>query len=269
VAGKDRERELARAKFERQQARRAAEAAKRRRRNTIIAATAGVVVVVAGMLWFLRPSTSTPAASATTAAPQPSGTSTAGMAKGCVAPPATRTNDLSWNQSPSPVLTKGQKGALLLRTNCGDLVITMDTENAPVTSNTMAFLTQQGFFDDTPCHRLTTAGLYVLQCGDPTGGGSGGPGFSIKDENLPKAGKNNYPQGTVAMANSGPNTNGSQFFLVYQDTTLPPNYTIWGSLTKGLDIVQTIAAKGVMGGGTDGPPAQPVSIISGKTTLPQ
>ncbi len=268
MAGKERERELARAKYERQQARRAAEAAKRRRRNTIIGAVAGVAVVAAGLFWFLRPAPSSqPVAGPTT--PTPSATSTAGMAKGCTAPPPTRSNDLTWKQAPAPVLTAGQKASLGFRTNCGDLVITMDTAAAPVTSNSMAFLTQQGYFNDTSCHRLTTSGIYVLQCGDPTASGSGGPGYSIKDENLPKAGKNNYPQGTVAMANSGPNTNGSQFFIVYQDTTLPPSYTIWGTLTKGLDIVQRVAAKGVTGGATDGPPAQPFSIVTGKTTLPQ
>jgi len=106
-----------------------------------------------------------------------------------------------------------------------------------------------------------------LQCGDPTGTGTGGPGFNIPDENLPEAVENNYPAGTVAMANAGPGTSGSQFFLVYQDTTLGPDYTIWGSITSGLDILQTIASAGVVDGGADGTPATGVTIESTKVTI--
>jgi peptidyl-prolyl cis-trans isomerase B (cyclophilin B) len=102
--------------------------------------------------------------------------------------------------------------------------------------------------------------LYVLQCGDPTATGSGGPNFTYRDENLPAEGLNNYPAGTVAMANSGPGTNGSQFFLVFADTTLGSNYTIWGTVTQGLDIVKAIAKVGVKGGGADGAPIQPIEI---------
>ena len=100
----------------------------------------------------------------------------------------------------------------------------------------------------------------MLQCGDPAGNGTGGPGYSIPDENLPAEGEANYPAGTVAMANAGPGTGGSQFFIVYEDTTLPSGYTIWGTVAKGLDVVKGIAAAGVEGGGTDGPPAQRVVI---------
>ncbi len=121
-------------------------------------------------------------------------------------------------------------------------------------------LAKAGYFNNTLCHRLTTSGLYVLQCGDPTATGTGGPGFTFKDENLPKNVVNNYSAGTVAMANSGPSTNGSQFFLVYANTTLAPSYTIWGQITTGLDIVKAIAAAGVKGGGADGAPAQTIAI---------
>ncbi|MEI6294930.1 MAG: peptidylprolyl isomerase, partial [Actinomycetes bacterium] len=98
------------------------------------------------------------------------------------------------------------------------------------------------------------------QCGDPTASGSGGPPFSYPDENLPTVPTNDYPAGTIAMANSGPNTNGSQFFIVYKDTTLAPSYSIWGVVTKGLDIVKRVAAAGVLGGGTDGTPKQTIAI---------
>ena len=107
---------------------------------------------------------------------------------------------------------------------------------------------------------MVTEGIKVLQCGDPTATGTGGPGFTIPDENLPAEGGVNYPAGTVAMANAGPGTSGSQFFLVYEDTTLPPNYTIWGEVSSGLDVVAKIAEAGVAGGGTDGTPAAPIGI---------
>jgi peptidyl-prolyl cis-trans isomerase B (cyclophilin B) len=102
----------------------------------------------------------------------------------------------------------------------------------------------------------------VLQCGDPTGTGGGGPNFTFKDENLPAQADNNYPAGSVAMANSGPNTNGSQFFLVYDDTTLGASYNLWGKITKGLDIVKSIAAYGTANGSGDGAPKATVEIMT-------
>lgn len=148
---------------------------------------------------------------------------------------------------------------MTLTTDQGVIAIAMDPA-AEVTDASMAYLAADGYFNNTPCHRLTTQGIYVLQCGDPTGTGTGGPDYQIPDENLPENTPNNYPKGTVAMANAGPNTNGSQFFIVYQDTTLPPNYTIWGTVSQGLDVVEKVAAAGVQGGGTDGPPALPITI---------
>ena len=147
-----------------------------------------------------------------------------------------------------------------LTTNCGTIVITTVGKKAPWTLTEMSTLAKAGYFDGSLCHRLTTAGIYVLQCGDPTATGRGGPGFSYPDENLPANALNNYPAGTVAMANSGPGTNGSQFFLVFADTTLGPDYTIWGKITKGLDIVQAIAKAGVKGGGADGTPNTTVAL---------
>ena len=155
---------------------------------------------------------------------------------------------------------RGRVGKFTLFTNCGMIVITTDGVKAPVTLTALTALVKANYFDNSLCHRLTTQGLYVLQCGDPTATGTGGPGFTFQDENLPKNVANNYPAGSVAMANSGPNTNGSQFFLVYADTTLSPAYTIWGQITTGLDIVKAIAAVGVQGGGADGAPAQAIAI---------
>jgi peptidyl-prolyl cis-trans isomerase B (cyclophilin B) len=157
-------------------------------------------------------------------------------------------------------------------TNCGDIVVTLNPK-APQTITNLSALANAGYFNKSLCHRLTTEGLFVLQCGDPTASGSGSPtGWKgYKDENLPQAGAKNYPAGTVAMANSGPGTNGSQFFLVYADTQLGPNYTIWGKITKGLDLVKKIAAVGAyqMQGDQayyagDGYPVQMVEIVKAK-----
>ena len=157
-------------------------------------------------------------------------------------------------------VTKGVNGKMTFVTNCGNIVITTFGKKAPNTVHTIGVLAKAGFFNASLCHRLTTSGLYVLQCGDPRANGMGGPGWNYADENLPKPINNNYPAGTVAMANSGANTNGSQFFLVFGNTRLDPYYTIWGQITSGLDIVKAIAAKGVVGGGGDGAPLQKIAI---------
>ena len=162
-----------------------------------------------------------------------------------------------------PASLKHSAVKFILKTNCGPIVFTADGVNAPVTVTVMSALAKAGYFDNSLCHRLTTSGIWVLQCGDPTASGSGGPAFNYVDENLPTGvAQNDYPAGTVAMANSGPHTNGSQFFLVYQNTTLPPNYTIWGHITRGLNIVQAIAALGTTNGSGDGSPKQPIAIQS-------
>ena len=161
--------------------------------------------------------------------------------------------------TPKKVLTKFPKKFTLV-TNCGNIVITTVGSKAPFTMTSIAALAKGGYYDNSLCHRLTTQGLFVLQCGDPTATGSGGPEFTYPDENLPTNKSNNYPAGTVAMANSGPNTNGSQFFLVYANTTLAPSYTIWGTITSGLDIVKAIAKAGAIGGAPDGKPAKTIAI---------
>ncbi|QWC85106.1 peptidylprolyl isomerase [Nocardioidaceae bacterium] len=161
-----------------------------------------------------------------------------------------------------------------LSTNQGDVPVDLDTDLAPCTVASFLSLAEQGYYDDTPCHRLTTAnaGIFVLQCGDPTGSGSGGPGYQFDDEvdqltdELQCSGNACiYPTGTVAMANAGPGTNGSQFFLVYEDSPLPPAYTVFGQMSPaGLEVVQEIAAAGTVEGASpdDGPPAQETIIES-------
>ena len=162
--------------------------------------------------------------------------------------------------APAQKLPKKLPRTFTFETNCGNIVITTVGAKAPITITQLSTLAKGGYFDNSLCHRLTTQGLYVLQCGDPTATGTGGPNFTYGDENLPSATENNYPAGTVAMANSGAGTNGSQFFLVFADTTLGANYTIWGTITQGLDIVKAIAKAGVKGGGADGPPNRAIAI---------
>jgi peptidyl-prolyl cis-trans isomerase B (cyclophilin B) len=160
-------------------------------------------------------------------------------------------------------------------TNCGAIEVSLDSK-APITITSLTALIKGKYYDNSICHRLTTQGLFVLQCGDPTLTGSGNPTgwVGYKDENLPKEGADNYPAGTVAMANSGPGTNGSQIFFVYENTTLGPNYTIWGKITKGLDVVRYIAKQGAVTQDAngqyvytgDGFSAQPVQINSAKVS---
>jgi peptidyl-prolyl cis-trans isomerase B (cyclophilin B) len=126
-------------------------------------------------------------------------------------------------------------------TTQGVITVKMLTAEAPCTTFSFRFLASRGYFNSTHCHRLTVQGIYVLQCGDPTGTGSGGPGYSFNDENLAGA---TYPAGTVAMANAGPNTNGSQFFFVWKNTTLPALYTPFGTVIGGMKVLQKIAAAG-------------------------
>jgi peptidyl-prolyl cis-trans isomerase B (cyclophilin B) len=168
------------------------------------------------------------------------------------------------------VAAKSPAKTLTITTNCGDIVVSLLGTKAPMTVTSIAALANAGYYNKSLCHRLTTEGIFVLQCGDPTASGSGSPtGWTgYVDENLPQATGVNYPAGTVAMANSGPKTNGSQFFLVYKDTVLGPNYTIWGKITKGLDLVQKIGDVGAyqMNGNQamyagDGYPIQTVEIV--------
>ena len=157
---------------------------------------------------------------------------------------------------------------LTLNTNCGPIRAILLTKRAPQTTTNISFLANSKYYNGTICHRLTTDGLYVLQCGDPTAQGAGSPGgwSGYKEENLPKVGAKNYPAGTLAMANSGPGTNGSQFFLVYADTQLGPNYTIFGRITSGLDLLKKIAEVGAYKVESDGqayyaPDGFPIQLV--------
>lgn len=261
-----RARQVAKAKAERQAARRAVQKQQNRARALWAAGIVFGLVLVGGIIFAAWPE-STPADSTASASPG---------ATAAPAPIATPQNVNCTEATPnkqSKTFTKPQNeklkpGAMMtLGTNCGPIVIALDVAQAPKTSNAIAFLADQGWYNNNGCHRLTVEGIFVVQCGSPSLDGQGGPGFKLPEENLPKAGANgaaNYAAGTVAMANAGKGTGGSQFFLVYQDSPLPPDYTIFGQVTSGLDIVQYVASQGVSSasatGPTDGPPNQPLII---------
>ena len=143
-------------------------------------------------------------------------------------------------------VAKNLPKTMTIETNCGVIVISLLPNKAPLTITKLSALAKAKYFDGTFCHRLTTSGISVLQCGDPSASGGGGPkGWKgYKDENLPTNKADYYPEGTVAMANSGRGTNGSQFFLVFAPSTFEPNYTIWGKITKGLDLLKKIGEVG-------------------------
>ncbi len=123
-----------------------------------------------------------------------------------------------------------------LDTNHGEIVIELDPQRSPLAVNNFVFLANDGFYDGVVFHRVIEN--FMIQGGDPTGTGRGGPGYKFRDE---IDGAGDYSRGTVAMANAGPNTNGSQFFIVHRDTGLPHSYTIFGKVTSGMDAVDSIA----------------------------
>lgn len=170
------------------------------------------------------------------------------------------------NASPPPATpTVSGRVAVTLALTTGKVPVVLDADAAPCTVGSFVSLADQGYFDGTKCHRLTTQGIFVLQCGDPLATGMGGPGYTIPDE---LTGSEAYPAGTLAMANAGaPHTGGSQFFIVYADTGLPPSYTVFGRLTpRGLKVVQEIAAQGTADGGPDGAPKEQVVVRAVRTS---
>jgi len=146
-----------------------------------------------------------------------------------------------------------------LVTSCGEIVLTLDPKAAPKTVNSFVFLARQGFYDGAPFHRVIPG--FMAQGGDPTGAGTGGPGYSLPDENLPTA-TPSYPRGLAAMANSGANTSGSQFFLMLADTPLPANYSVFGMVASGLETLDAIAQipMGLSGNNEQSRPLQSVYL---------
>jgi len=292
VPTNEQRRATAKRKLERQLERREAQA-RRRRLYTIIGSVVAAIVVVAaviGVVVFTHHKSNNTTAAASSAAPSSSAEPTEPAAAGtgqlpAFKPPADLGANCQYPASTEPaskpnnpprtgkVPTDPAQVSVSMTTNQGNIGIQLDNAKSPCTVNSFASLAQQNWFNGTACHRLTTSPeLSVLQCGDPTGSGSGGPGYQFANEYPTNQYQPDdpqlqnpvtYPRGTLAMANAGPGTNGSQFFLVYKDSQLPPNYTAFGKIDEtGLATLDKIAAAGVAGGGQDGKPALDVQVKS-------
>jgi peptidyl-prolyl cis-trans isomerase B (cyclophilin B) len=298
-SSKTRQRKLARAKMERQMARRAAKARRNRQLQAGIAVGLVALLAILGTAWALGVFSSKPK------------TAAAGT---CAWNPADTTNNQNLKDVGTPPTSGEPRNGhetISIQLGQGTVSGSIDPAKAPCTASSLKYLAGKKFFDNTKCHRLTTSGLYVLQCGDPSGTGQGGPAYTFADENLPTtspsasasastsasasasataspsaspptsaspsasaaAGTYTYPRGTLAMANSGPDTNGSQFFIVYKDSPLPPSYIVFGTVTAGLDVVEKIAAGGAVdtsGAATgDGKPKEDVVIKTLTITGPE
>jgi peptidyl-prolyl cis-trans isomerase B (cyclophilin B) len=284
VPTNEQRRASAKRKLERQLERRAQQA-RRRRTVAIIGGSVAAVVVVAGVVVTVvmthhkdrskHPSATGNSATATGPSTSlPAFKPAADLGANCQYPPAP---EPAAKQVKPPrqgkVPTDPAQVSVSMVTNQGRVGLLLANNESPCTVNSFASLAQQKFFDGTRCHRLTDGPTSsILQCGDPSADGTGGPGYQFANEYPTDQYKPGdpaarepvtYPRGTLAMANSGPNTNGSQFFMVYKDTQLPPQYTIFGKIQQdGLDTLDKIAKAGVAGGGTDGPPATEVLITS-------
>jgi peptidyl-prolyl cis-trans isomerase B (cyclophilin B) len=220
------------------------------------------------------PTTLPPPMAAPEALPLPSFTPSADLGANCEYPKAPEPASKPVNPPRTgKVPTDPAQVSVSMVTDQGKVGLMLANAKSPCTVNSFVSLAQQGFFDGTQCHRLTTSPtLAVLQCGDPKGDGTGGPGYQFANEYPTDQYKPEdpalhqpvvYPRGTLAMANAGPNTNGSQFFMVYHDSQLPPNYTVFGTIQDdGLATLDKIAKSGVNGGGQDGAPATAVTIKS-------
>ncbi|TRW84766.1 peptidylprolyl isomerase [Mycolicibacterium sp. 018/SC-01/001] len=285
-------RATAKRKLERQLERRA-ERDRKRRTYTIIGSAVAAVVVIAAVIATVvltnrdsgTPTASTPTSSSTTEpaspldapepgkpGPLPAFAAPADLGSNCQYPKSAEAASKPVEPPRSgKVPTDPAEVSASMETNQGNIGLQLDNAKSPCTVNSFASLANKGFFDNTPCHRLTTGGgLAVLQCGDPTGQGTGGPGYQFANEyptdqyqpDDPKLQQPViYPRGTLAMANAGPGTNGSQFFLVYKDSTLPPGYTVFGTIDQtGLATLDKIAAEGTKDGGEDGAPKNDVII---------
>jgi peptidyl-prolyl cis-trans isomerase B (cyclophilin B) len=293
VPTNEQRRATAKRKLERQLERRAKQARMRRILLIVGGSIVAVAVVVAVVIAVINgknehksntAATTTPAsgsAATTTAAPQTGPVSPLPPFK----PSASLGANCQYPASPDPaakpvkpprtgrIPTDPAQVSASMATNQGNMGLMLANNESPCTVNSFASLIGQKYFDNTKCHRLTTSPeLGVLQCGDPKGDGTGGPGYQFANEyptdqyppNDPKLQEPVvYPRGTLAMANAGPNTNGSQFFMVYKDSQLPPQYTVFGTIqADGLAALDKIAKAGVAGGGEDGAPTSEVTIKS-------
>lgn len=253
-------REAAKRKLERQLVRRE-QRARSRRQRLYVAGTVAAVLVAAGVVWLV-----TTRDNGTGTSTASSETSSTGPTTPCSYPtqsaaPAVKKVDPPTNLSPE---NKGTVQADVTL-NGTTFPITLNRKNAPCAVNSFLSLASQGFYDSTDCWRLTASpGLNILQCGDPSGKGTGGPGYTFADE---LTGSEKYPAGTIAMANSGVDSNGSQFFIAYKDVPVLSGYTVLGTVSaEGMKVIDEIAAKGVTDNRQDGKPIAKATID--KITVP-
>ncbi|MEV4563249.1 peptidylprolyl isomerase [Nonomuraea sp. NPDC049419] len=288
ATGKDRQKQLAREHYERQMQRRI-EREQKAKRTAIIGSTAGVVVVVGGIVAAVAllggndPGTEAAASpSATAAETAPASENTGPKPYDAATGTCDYVKDTSGGQvkdvgmPPAKVTTEPATKKMTIDTNLGEIVVELNNAKAPCTTNSLEFLAKKKYYDGSKCHRLGSDKFPMLQCGDPTAkadgksqDGSGGPGYVMAEENLQGA---QYKRGVMAMAKtSAPGSTGSQFFLVYGDIGLTPDYTPVGTITKGLDILDKVNKAGVIADAGDGTgaPKQTVEIkdvtIAGKS----
>lgn len=257
MSSKQQQREYARRRYEKWQAHQQEVRARERRRAVVIGSVLGVILLAA-VVWLVIDVTGDDEPAAT---PTPS-------ADASVDPSAEPSDEPAPEQTngpevPDPAIAEGRTWTARVSTTAGDLVLELDGAAAPQAVASFVSLTGDGFFTGTSCHRLTTSGIFVLQCGDPTGTGTGGPDYRFGPiENAPADGV--YPAGTLAMARVGGDaySNGSQFFLVYEDSAIPADaaggYTVFGRVVEGMDVLAAVAEAGVVDGSEQ--PATTVTI---------
>ncbi|MGC4807316.1 peptidylprolyl isomerase [Micromonospora sp. DT233] len=244
---KERQRAAAKARLQRNMATQAARARKRRQTQAIVGAGAALLLVVAGTVWL-----------ATTVGgdddKKKDTTAASGFVQCAFTEVPTQGRPKQIKDVGMPTAQQANTGVqtLTIDTNLGPITAKVDRAGAPCTAASFTHLASKNFFDNTKCHRLVTQGIQVLQCGDPSAtgkgwretDGTGGPAYKLAEENLPTDKRPPYPEGVIAMANAGPGTTGSQFFIVYGDSQLDPNYTVLGTITGGMEIVKAVAKAG-------------------------
>ena len=206
--------------------------------------------------------TATPAA--TTQAPQPTPTAISDTGSSAAQPAAPSPEVMvnqgqsvkQWSSPPPLTIDPASSYTAVLNTSAGSITVELLAGEAPNTVNNFVFLARQGFYDNVIFHRTIEG--FMIQGGDPTGTGGGGPGYRFADEQVQRP----YTRGVLAMANAGPNTNGSQFFIMHADYPLPPNYTIFGQAVAGLETIDAIATAPTQPGGEGSTPVNPVVIQS-------
>ncbi|GAA0371871.1 peptidylprolyl isomerase [Micromonospora gifhornensis] len=246
---RERQRAAARARLEKEMAERSARARKRRQTQAVVGGGVVLLLVVAGTVWL----------ASSLIGDDSGGTDTTAQSADTV--------QCDWVELPNgerspttkdvglPPVEQSKVGVqtMTITTNLGPITARIDRSAVPCTAGSFTHLAEQNFFDNTKCHRLVTEGIKVLQCGDPSAtgkgwrdsDGTGGPSYRMAEENLPTDKRPPYPAGVIAMANSGqPASSGSQFFIVYGDSPLDPNYTVLGTITEGMDIVEDVAKAG-------------------------